>query len=74
MNSINDSYKIAVVADLHERGYSEILATLEKIHPDYIVLPGDTLERREEGVQGHKKKKLTSGRILLLSGKWLVQY
>ena len=50
--------RIAVVADLHERDYREILKVLNSLKPDFIFLPGDTLERREEGVQGHTKNEI----------------
>ena len=64
-NEICNSYKMAVVADLHEREFLEIISILNRISPDFIFLPGDTLERRDEGVQGYtkddiKKKKKTS--------------
>lgn len=58
VDSIKESYLIAIVADLHERDYHEILEALCEISPDFIFLPGDTLERREEGVQGHTKEEI----------------
>ena len=47
--------KLAVVADLHERPYEDIVEALKTIKPDVIILPGDTLERRDEGYMGFKK-------------------
>lgn len=58
VDSIKASYLIAIVTDLHERDYHDILETLCEIAPDFIFLPGDTLERREEGVQGHTKEEI----------------
>lgn len=47
--------KLAVVADLHEREYGDILIELRRIKPTYILLPGDTLERHDEGYKGCTK-------------------
>ena len=39
------SFKAAVVADLHDRPYGEILPILETERPDLILIPGDLTER-----------------------------
>lgn len=38
------SFKAAVVADLHDRPYGEILAILRRERPDLILIPGDLSE------------------------------
>lgn len=58
VDSIKESCLIAIIADLHERDYYEILGVLCEISPDFIFLPEDTLERREEGVQGYAKEEI----------------
>lgn len=50
--------KLAVVADLHERPYDDIFQALLRIKPSLILLPGDTLERRDEGYMGFTKKEI----------------
>ncbi len=42
---ISHPFRAVIVSDLHEREYEKILKILRKIKPDYIFLPGDTLER-----------------------------
>ncbi len=39
------SFKAAVVADLHDRGYDHILPRLREERPDLILIPGDLTER-----------------------------
>lgn len=55
---INDKIVIAVVSDLHEREFDEIIDIIKSVSPTVILLPGDTLERRNEGVYGHTKKEI----------------
>ncbi|MBR6650143.1 MAG: metallophosphoesterase [Clostridia bacterium] len=38
---IKNEYKIAVVADLHNRTFNDVIKVLEKMKPDYILIPGD---------------------------------
>jgi predicted MPP superfamily phosphohydrolase len=38
------SFKAAVVADLHDRDYTEVLPLLEREEPDMILVPGDVTE------------------------------
>lgn len=52
--------KIAVVADLHEREFEDIVERLKIIQPSAILLPGDTLERRDEGYMGYTKQDIDS--------------
>lgn len=47
MATINAPVKVAVVSDLHERSYDEIIQILIRQEPDLILLPGDTLERHD---------------------------
>jgi len=42
---IPQSTTFAVVADLHERRPDEVLAILSDVRPDFILVPGDLLER-----------------------------
>ncbi len=39
------SFKAAVVADLHDRPYGEVLQILKKEKPDLILIPGDLTEQ-----------------------------
>ncbi len=38
---LNKDYTLAVVADLHNRVYKDVLKALFEIRPDYILIPGD---------------------------------
>jgi predicted MPP superfamily phosphohydrolase len=42
--SVDIRFKAAVVADLHDRPYGEILPILQKEMPDLILIPGDLTE------------------------------
>ena len=42
---------IAHISDLHERNSDDILAMLEKVAPDFIVVTGDTFERYDNRPQ-----------------------
>lgn len=52
--------KLAVVADLHEREFEDIVERLKIIQPSVILLLGDTLERRDEGYIGYTKQDIDS--------------
>lgn len=52
--------KLAVVADLHERPYDDIIESLQLLKPSLILLPGDTFERRNENYKGLTKKDIDS--------------
>ncbi len=42
------AFKAAIIADLHDRPYGEILPILEREAPDLILIPGDLTERIKE--------------------------
>ena len=44
------SFKAAIVADLHDRPYGEILPILEREAPDLILIPGDLTEMLRLGI------------------------
>ncbi len=52
--------KIALVTDLHEEDPSQLLGLLKSEKPDLILVAGDTLERHEEGTDGHTMKEIDS--------------
>ena len=49
--------KLACVSDLHSRPYAKILAALEQISPDAILMPGDIVEISAE----YMKKRNENG-------------
>jgi len=40
-SKLTGDYTLVVAADLHNRKYSEVIKAIEKINPDYILIPGD---------------------------------
>ncbi len=54
------SLRLAFVSDLHDRDPRGLLQLLKKEMPDLILVAGDTLERHEEGYQGHTMKEIDS--------------
>ncbi len=52
--------KIGLVTDLHEEDPTELIDLLKKEKPDLILVAGDTLERHEEGKEGHTMKEIDS--------------
>ncbi len=40
-SKLKNDYTVAVVADLHNRVYDDVIEALEEINPDYILVPGD---------------------------------
>lgn len=54
---IKKEYTIAVVADLHNRPYDDVIKALEEIKPDYILIPGDLTHNLD------KKNSLNNCRV-----------
>lgn len=52
------SFKSCVVADLHDRPYSQILPILKKERPDFILVPGDVTEALWEGEETTERNGL----------------
>ena len=52
--------RLALVTDLHDRDPRRLLRLLKEEMPDLILVAGDTLERHEEGYQGHTMKEIDS--------------
>ena len=46
-DKITRDYTFAVVADLHNRKYNDVICALKKIKPDYILIPGDLTNNLE---------------------------
>ncbi|MBR5047618.1 MAG: metallophosphoesterase [Eubacterium sp.] len=64
------SLRLALVSDLHDRNPGRLLRLLKEEMPDLILVAGDTLERHEEGYEGHTMEEIDSYQET--SGGWTV--
>ena len=46
-SKITRDYTLAVVADLHNRKYDDVICAMKQIKPDYILIPGDLTNNLE---------------------------
>ena len=71
-SSASDSscLRMAWVTDLHDRDPRRLLRLLKEEMPDLILVAGDTLERHEEGYQGHTMREIDSYQET--SGIWTI--
>ena len=71
-SSVSDSscLRMALVTDLHDRDPRRLLRLLKEEMPDLILVAGDTLERHEEGYQGHTMREIDSYQET--SGIWTI--
>lgn len=68
--SDKQSLRLALVSDLHDRDPRRLLRLLKEERPDLILVAGDTLERHEEGYEGHTMREIDSYQET--SGLWTV--
>ena len=54
------SLKLALVTDLHDQDPRPLLEQLNQEKPDFILLAGDIMERRQEGYDGHTMEEIDS--------------
>ncbi len=48
---LNRSYRIALVADTHDKPVDRLLRKLDALKPDLILIPGDIVFRRKKGMK-----------------------
>ena len=64
---VRKPFRIALVADLHERRAVDILNLLRAQNPDLILVAGDTLERYSNRYQSTVKRRFNPIRWLIVN-------
>ncbi len=58
-SKLTKSHTAVVVADLHNREYKYVVSAIERINPEYILIPGDLANNLDyEGAQEYSEKGL----------------
>lgn len=66
LNKGNPSLRLALVTDLHERDPEPVLQLLRQEKPDLILIAGDLLERKKEGMSEWTREKMDEWQGLCL--------
>lgn len=77
-DKLDKKLKIALIADLHERRWDDLLPLIKQAQPDIIAIAGDTFERYSDEVQevylDEDKKKFKPVRWLIFNIAYYINF